>query len=259
MIPAERQRELLTHLAQRGILSIAELTALLGVSHMTVRRDIQHLEKRGRVTTVSGGVRLPERLAWEPSHDVKFGIKRDEKTNIGRVAATLVDQNATLYLDAGTTTLEIARNLADRTDITVVTNDFQVAAYLTANASCTLYHSGGLVERANQSCVGEAAAEALRHFNFDICFISASSWTISGLSTPQEIKGAVKQAVVAQSARRVLVSDSSKYGIIAAFNIMSLDVFDAVITDTGLQDSVTEALGKKNIQVIFADQLGDSR
>ena len=130
MIPAERQSFIASRLVGRGVISIAELTDMLGVSHMTVRRDIQQLEREGQVMTVTGGICLPERISNEPSHVVKARLQHAEKAAIGRVAAGLIPADAVVYLDAGTTTLEIAKLLADRDDIKVVTNDFVVAAFL---------------------------------------------------------------------------------------------------------------------------------
>lgn len=252
MIPAERQHFILANLADRGAMSIAELTELLQVSHMTVRRDIHQLEKAGRVMQVSGGVKLPERLAFEPSHTVKSGIRHDQKEKIGRIASGLIPPGAVIYLDAGTTTLEIAHNVVDRSDLTVVTNDFMVAAYLSTNGSCRLYHTGGLVERENQSCVGDATAEAIARFNFDVVFISASSWTVGGITTPSESKRPVKRAAVRNARRSVFVSDSSKYGVVGAFNILSLDAFDVIITDDGLPASAVEAIEHLGVEVTVA-------
>ncbi|WP_116134359.1 DeoR/GlpR family DNA-binding transcription regulator [Tropicimonas sp. IMCC34043] len=252
MIPAERQHFILSCLAKRDVMSIAELTERLDVSHMTIRRDIQALERSGRVISVSGGVRLSQRLDFEPSHLVKTGIRTAEKRAVGRAAADLVEDGMVIYLDAGTTMLEIAHLIADRQDLTVVTNDFAVAAHLSVNSLCTLYHTGGLVERDNQSCVGDATAEALTRFNFDIAFISTSSWSISGLSSPSEAKRPVKRVAVQGARRAVFVSDSSKYGVIAAINVMPLDSFDTVVTDNQIETTVIEAIRKKGVEVIVA-------
>jgi len=252
MIPAERQRFILASLAERRVLSIAELMELLGVSHMTVRRDIEQLEKAGRVMSVSGGVKLPEHLAFEPSHVFKSGVEHERKARIGRTAVALVPPNATVYIDAGTTALEVAHNLLDRSDLSVVTNDFVVAAFLVANSTCPLYHTGGQIERDNQSCVGNEAAEAIARFNFDIAFISASSWVIRGISSPSPLKRAVKVAAVNNARRSVLVTDSSKYGMVAAFNVLALDAFDTVVTDAGLSQSVVEEIERLGVKVIIA-------
>lgn len=252
MIPAERQHFILACLADRDVMSIAELTERLGVSHMTVRRDIQKLEESGRVMSVSGGVKLPERIEFEPSHHVKAEICAAEKQAIGRAAADLVREGAVIYLDAGTTTLEIAHGIVDRPGLTVVTNDFVIAAYLAANSRCALYHTGGLVERTNQSCVGDATADAIARFNFDVAFISGSSWSIAGITSPSESKRPVKRAAVRTARRAVFVTDSSKYGVIGAFNILPLDGFDAVITDAGIEASVVAAIEHLGVEVTIA-------
>lgn len=252
MIPAERQHFILSCLADRDVMSIAELTDRLGVSHMTVRRDIQKLEESGRVRSVSGGVRLPERIEFEPAHHVKAGIRAAEKQAIGRLAAAMVREGAVIYLDAGTTTLEIAHALVDRPDVTVVTNDFVIAAFLSAGSRCTLYHTGGLVERTNQSCVGDATADAISRFNFDIAFISGSSWSIAGITSPSESKRPVKRAAVRTARRAVFVTDSSKYGVVGAFNILPLEGFDTVITDPGIEASVVSAIEHLGVEVAIA-------
>ena len=101
------------------------------------------------------------------------------------------------------------RLMVRRSDIAVVTNDFVIAAFLMREADCRLYHTGGQVERENQSCVGDPAAEAIRRFNFDLAFISTSSFGLRGVSTPSENKVAVKRAV-AQSASRSILANTSR-------------------------------------------------
>lgn len=252
MIPAERQNLIVARLNGRGVLSINELTDLLGVSHMTVRRDIQQLEREGRVMSVAGGIRLPEHISFEPSHVSKAVTAHAQKVAIGRLALSLIPRDAVIYLDAGTTTLEIAQGLADRDDLSVVTNDFVIAAFLTREARCRLYHTGGQVERENQSCVGDPAAEAIRRFNFDLAFISTSSFGLRGVSTPSENKVAVKRAIAQSAARSILVTDSSKYGRIGTFNAVPLEALSAIVTDSGLPESVRAAIAERGIALHIA-------
>lgn len=259
MIPAERQTLILARLTGRGVLSIAELTGLLGVSHMTVRRDIQQLERAGRVMSVAGGICLPERISFEPSHAVKATVAHAEKAAIGRMAASMVPEGAVVYLDAGTTTLEIAQHIAPRDDIAVVTNDFVIGALLTRESRCRLYHTGGQVERENQSCVGEPAAEAIRRFNFDIAFISTSSFGLRGVSTPSENKVAVKRAIAQSATRSILVTDSSKYGLVGTFNAVPLEALSAIVTDAGLPESVRAEIGKRGIALHIAAPAPDQQ
>ncbi|WLE00763.1 DeoR/GlpR family DNA-binding transcription regulator (plasmid) [Agrobacterium leguminum] len=252
MIPAERQRLIVEQLIERGVLSIAELCELLGVSHMTVRRDIQLLERQGRLTSVAGGVTVPERLAFEPSHIAKSQMALGQKISIGALAASMVPRGAVLYLDAGTTTLEIARKLAVRDDLVIVTNDFVVASLLMQQSSCKLFHTGGAIDRENQSSAGELAAEAIRRFNFDIAFMSTSSFGLRGVSTPADGKVVVKRAIVESSAQVILATDSSKYGRVGAFNAVPLDVLSAIISDDGLPEAARAAMTELGISVHIA-------
>ena len=132
MIPAERQKTLLNLISKQNVISINNLVSILGVSHMTVRRDIQKLEEDGKVISVSGGVQLLERLSTEPTHDDKSLLATTEKIAISKKAVELIQEHSTIYLDAGTTTLEIAKQIANRNDLLVITNDFVIAHYLMA-------------------------------------------------------------------------------------------------------------------------------
>ncbi|WP_241648404.1 DeoR/GlpR family DNA-binding transcription regulator [Paenirhodobacter populi] len=253
MIPAERQSLIVRALTNRGVVSITELAEQLGVSHMTIRRDIRALEEQGRAASVAGGAQLPERIFNEPSHIAKAALFHAHKRAIGALAATFVRPEMVIYLDAGTTILEIAHCLAGRQDLTIVTNDFVIAAFIAQETSCALWHTGGFVERENQSCVGEAAGEAIRRFNFDIAFLSTSSFGPRGVSTPSETKVAVKRAVAESARQRVLVTDSSKYGRIATFQALPLHMLTAVVTDSALPESARDTITERGISLHLAE------
>ncbi|MCC4859128.1 DeoR/GlpR family DNA-binding transcription regulator [Vibrio splendidus] len=252
MIPAERQRTILSLLSHQEVISISELVEQLEVSHMTIRRDIVKLEASGKVVSVSGGVQLAQALHRELSHDAKVEQQANEKVQIGKLAAQLIEKDATVYLDAGTTSLEIAHQLATREDLLIITNDFSIAAYLMNHSPCEIYHTGGKVDRENQSSIGGKVAEFLAGMNIDIAFISSSSWSLKGLSTPNENKVLVKKAIVKSAQTNYLISDSTKYGRVASFHALDMESLDGVITDTNLPSSVIEELNDKGIEVINA-------
>lgn len=251
MIPAERQKTLLNLISQQGIASINALVDILGVSHMTIRRDIQKLEGEGKVVSVSGGVQLLERLAAEPTHDDKSLLSHSQKVAIGIKSIEFIPQNATVYLDAGTTTLEIAKQLIARDDLLVITNDFVIANFLMINSQCELMHIGGSINKLNRSSVGELAAQFLRQLSIDIAFVSTSSWNLRGLTTPDENKIPVKKAIVRASHKNILVSDSSKYGKVATFLLYPLTTFDCIICDKKLLVNVQDAISEMNVKLIL--------
>ncbi|MCT7654301.1 DeoR/GlpR family DNA-binding transcription regulator [Oceanimonas sp. NS1] len=250
MIPAERRGYIYRYVHERNVVSINELAAELNVSHMTVRRDIQQLEAEGKVVPVSGGVRLNDAVKQELAYSEKAGIHHQRKMAIGQAAADLVEDGQVIYLDAGTTTFEVARGIATRANLTVVTNDFTIAHYLMQYPQLTLFHTGGLVDARNRSCVGQAAATLLEGLNLDLAFISSSSWDAErGLSTPSENKVMVKQALLRVARRRILVSDSSKYGKYGMFRICPLTALTDIISDTDLGEETAEPLRGQGLQV----------
>ncbi len=199
MIPIERHQRILALVEQRGAVSINELTEILGVSHMTIRRDVSKLEEQGLLVSVSGGVRAVSRLAAEPSHLVKSTLQSEEKQAIGALAASHIAKNSCIYLDAGTTTLALARAILDRNDLQVVTNDFEITQLLIDASQCGVIHTGGTLCRENRSCVGESAARTLRH-RYRYGLYLPSGWDSRGIFTPDENKVTVKETV-SQSAR----------------------------------------------------------
>lgn len=252
VIPEERRHLILRTLAQKELVSIAELTELLGVSHMTVRRDVYALERDGRLVQISGGVQATQKIDSEPSRTTKRSLRFDEKSAIAREAAQRIPKGATVYLDAGTTCLAIAELIAHRDDILVVTNDFPITDCLIKKGSCQLYHTGGQVIRDNESCAGESAAQAIRNLNLDIAFISASSWNNNWISTPTETKVPVKKAILAASAQCILACDTSKYGKVGFFNAISTNSLSEIITDEGLAEGAREAIRRAGVTLTLA-------
>lgn len=189
-------------------------------------------------------------MAQEPSHQIKTELGTPQKAAIGKLAASLVQPERCIYLDAGTTTLAIARQLVTMNKLTVVTNDFVIADYLMDNSGCTIIHTGGAVCRENRSYVGEAAATLLRGLMIDQAFISASSWSVRGISTPAEDKVAVKRAVA--SRQKILVRDATKYGQVATWLALPLSEFNQIVIDDGLPESAIRALAKVDISLLMA-------
>jgi DeoR/GlpR family transcriptional regulator of sugar metabolism len=263
MIPLKRQQLILNHLLNVKVAAIGELAKLLKVSGITVRRDVQKLEGAGKVVSVSGGVAISTEIFTEPPHVVKRGLQREEKEAIADLAESLVEDGSTIYLDAGTTTLALARRLAEKRsremDILVVTNDLVITMYLVENSTFRLYHTGGLVLRQNRSCVGDGTAKALRGLNIDLAFLSTPSWNSRWLSTPDAEKIPVKKAAVASANRRVLLADSSKYGKVGAFKAFPLSIFKTIITDDGLAIDARKAVEEQGVEVLMAKRAGKSR
>ncbi|EIU7556634.1 DeoR/GlpR family DNA-binding transcription regulator [Providencia rettgeri] len=250
MLPSERRDFIYRYVHEHQTVSISDLVELMNVSHMTVRRDIRMLEEKGKVTSVSGGVKLNDALRQELPWSEKARLHHRHKREIGQFASSLVEDGQVVYLDAGTTTFEIARVLGERFNLTIVTNDFSIMQYLMNKSQLNLYHTGGQVDKRNHSCVGNTAAMMLQTLNVDIAFISTSSWDIQhGVSTPHEEKVQIKQTILDVARRCVLVSDSSKFGKYGMFRVCPLNQLHDIICDDQLPTDVVQRITEQNIKL----------
>lgn len=252
MIPAERQKKILKVLASSQIVSISSLVDILNVSHMTIRRDIKALEDSGHVIAISGGVQLIERIDSEMRHDDKSELNQDEKESIGIAASMFVPEVGTIFLDAGTTTFKMVKYIKDFERLLVVTNDFEIANYLMRNGKCRLIHTGGSVNKESYSSVGELASLFVNRISIDVAFISTSSWSYDGITTPDESKVVIKNAVINSARKSILLSDSTKYGKLATFAVCDLNHFDTIITDRNLQRKAMNLLKGKGVKIHLA-------
>lgn len=252
LIPVKRRQKILSMLRRHdSVISINELTRALKVSHMTVRRDLHKLEDDGLLIQVSGGAQMVTRITSEPSHVQKESQASKEKEAIGKYAATLIPENACIYLDAGTTSLALCRHIYKRDDLTIVSNDFEVINFLIERTESQLIHTGGLIEKANRSCVGQFASQLISSMSFDIGFISASSWEIRGITTPDMRKIQVKKAVVESSRHSVLICDSTKYSQSSKFLAVALDSIDTIITDSNLPEHAQRTISKLDLELVL--------
>lgn len=258
LIPEQRQQEILRHLRHEQVLSYRQLTELLGVSHMTIRRDIASLEKQGDVEVTPGGAKIVTRLLREPDRTEKAVTDRAGKTAMAREAAMMVTDSMTIYLDAGTTLQAIRPFLDGRSDLTVVSNDLATVADFFDHPGVDLICLGGRVETANRSTAGRLAALTLRELSLDIAFLSSSSWDVShGVTTPVEAKIDVKRAALAAATTSVLVAGSPKFGRYARYRVLRLDELDRIVTDDGLDDDSAAEITATGTQLTRAN-CGDS-
>jgi len=257
MIPAERQQHIREALEAKGMVSIVEMADRLGVSQMTVRRDMQALQRQGHVSLVSGGAQRIGRISAELSLAEKCKLQYAEKMAIAQRAASFVSPGMAVYFDAGTTCLAVAEAVTRqpelRNSIIAVTNDFTIANHLMLKSNCRLYHTGGEVLRDNKSCIGETTSNVISRLNIDLAFLSTSSWNHTWMSTPNEAKIVVKIAAVQASERTFLVSDSTKYGRVGFFNIIELTELDGIICDTGLPEDAQEQLVRAGVNLMLVD------
>lgn len=208
------------------------LSQALGVSPATVRRDLTELEKQGLLRRTHGGALPLSGTSFEPSFGQKSGEQVEEKRRIGAAAASLTRDGETVILDAGTTTMEIARALSGRRDLTAVTNSVSIAAELATMEGVHVILTGGDLRKNTMALVGPAAEAFLRTITADRVFLGINGIDPErGLTTPNLLEAATKQAMVRAASEVVVVADHTKLGRVAFAHVAGLDQVDRLVCD----------------------------
>ncbi|WP_350275027.1 DeoR/GlpR family DNA-binding transcription regulator [Kribbella sp. HUAS MG21] len=255
LIPEQRHQRVLQLLRRDGVLSTRALTEHLGVSHMTVRRDIAALEESGQVVSVQGGVRLAGTAGQVPPQErrQRAVLELPRKRAIAAAAAELVTDGMVIYLDAGTTCESVVAYLAGRRDLTVVTNDFYAVTALFDVPDVEVIHTGGAVDKASASSSGRLAAATLSAINLDLFFLSTGAWSVSrGVSAPTLDKVELKRAAMASASTTVLLADSTKYGTASKFQVAPLVELDLVVSDTDLPGDTRKRVEDLGVELRLA-------
>lgn len=227
--------------------SVAELAVQLGVSLMTVRRDIEVLDEAGLVERVHGGATMRGgATAHEPGFELKSTQARDEKQAIADAAAGMVKEGQSIGLSAGTTTWALAQRLALKEGLTVVTNSVRVADVFQAAASRqTVILTGG--ERTpSDALVGPIATASVRQLHLDLLFLGVHGADAeAGFTTPNLLEAEMDRALIAAARRVVVLADHSKWGMVGISTIARLDEADEVISDSRLSGSAQKLLRER--------------
>jgi DeoR/GlpR family transcriptional regulator of sugar metabolism len=252
MIPEQRREFMLRQLCQHQVLSVHQLMEMFDCSHMTIRRDIALLEQEGHAYSVTGGVRIASQLNSAPSHQLKAVVELSQKQAMAKLAARLLHADMAIYLDAGSSTLEIVPYIKALSGMTVVTNDFGIVQALIEATHVTVIHIGGQLDHSNQSCVGSLAVATLRQVVTDIAFISTSSWDLRrGLTTPSALTVEVKLAAMQLASQVVLVASSLKYGTSSMYRIAGIEQFDIILSDDALNPAAAVGIRKKGVELLL--------
>lgn len=253
-VPDDRRRRLLDCLrTARDELTVPQLAGALGVSGMTVRRDLAELARARLVIRTHGGAVLAERVNSDRYYAARMGQNLEAKVAIGKAAAALVQPGDTILIDAGSTTLQFARSLARVAPLTIFTNDVQVAAFAAANRAWTVTVLGGNVRPDNYSVVGPQAVEVLRQQKVAKAFLAATCiHPQAGVGTNNPFDAEVKRLAVRRSGVKVLLADSSKFGQVCPHIFCSSAELDVVVTDAGVTPDIRRALEDQGPRFIVA-------
>lgn len=259
MLARQRHAFILDRLRSDGAVRVADLVAELGVSDMTIRRDLEALHDQRLLEKVHGGATsIAPPALFEPGFRAKAELQQDAKAAIAEAAARLVSPGQAIAISAGTTTFAVARRLVDVPHLTVVTNSVPVAdvLYHGGRPDQTVILTGG-VRTPSDALVGPFAVAALRTVNVDLVILGVHGMDPqAGFTTPNLLEADTDRALVEAGRRLIVVADHTKWGVIGVSTIAALAQADMVISDRGLPTAATKALGALVHELVIA---GDGR
>ncbi|MEN8193791.1 MAG: DeoR/GlpR family DNA-binding transcription regulator [Bacteroidota bacterium] len=229
---------------------VNDLCDLFETSAVTIRRDLQVLEEQGALKRVHGGAISHKSLFTGLALSEKEKIKTQEKERITKYAAGLVERGDVIIIDSGSTTLQLARNLRNRTEITVITNALNVASEL-SKSDIKIILTGGEMDLDSLTLVGPLADEILQKISADKLFmgIDAVDFT-SGLTTPSILEARTTNMMMQASGERILLVDSSKFGRRSLAVVSKINLVDKIITDDKLDKAEIKKFEAAGVEVI---------
>ncbi|MCA1753568.1 MAG: DeoR/GlpR family DNA-binding transcription regulator [Spirochaeta sp.] len=257
MLAAERAKYIHKRVQRDDAVSVEDLSQELDVSPITIRRDLERLEQEGRLRRTHGGAVRRDFLHAEEFYDSKLIRNHAAKEKMAQACADRIPEGATIILDAGTSTFEVARLLRSRIDLTVVTFDLAIASEL-YRAGVRTVLTGGEIQNSTGALYGAGAERFVSDVSVDLAVLGVASISINGsLYTPTAEKAALKRAVMQSSRKKILLADESKFSRSSFWKICELHEFHTLITDHQIGGADRERLNADSVEIVIVPAHGE--
>jgi DeoR/GlpR family transcriptional regulator of sugar metabolism len=254
-----RHERILALLKQHGLVSVQRLARAVRASDMTVRRDLAHLEERGLVRKLHGGAVLLVGKAEESHFSTTREEHVEEKRAIAKQAAGLVAPGSVVALGAGTTTWHVAQVLAERSDLSFITNSPNIALTLDRGQG-NIILTGGHLRTPADALVGPPALWTLERLQSDMLFLGANGIDLkAGYTTPILEEVEVNAALIRKASRLVIVADHSKFGRVTLATFAPIETAQMVITDAAAPLAILRGIRRRGVEVVVAGKAGGDR
>ncbi|MED4909366.1 DeoR/GlpR family DNA-binding transcription regulator [Brevibacillus centrosporus] len=259
LLPAERQKDIYQYMMRHNSAKVNELAQIFKVSDMTIRRDLEELEKRKLVVRTHGGAILAEDMTRDLNVEEREVQQLDKKKRMAAKAKEFVEEGDLLALDASTSAAELAKLLYDVPNLTVVTNSLLVANIVQSYENLTLVLCGGIMRKEARSFIGPLAELSLSKLNFTKAFFSCNAiHPVKGMTDTNVFEITMKQLMIKRSKQAYALIDSSKFNKVAFSQVCPFADIAAVITDDGLDEEINDQYRQREIPVILAPPATES-
>lgn len=250
---SERHRQILSLLSRQGRLSVSEIVQQFAISEATARRDLEFLASEGKIQRVHGGAIAIEQAPPELPILERESEQRDEKVRIGRAAASLIADKETVFLGSGTTVLEVAKNLRDRKNLTVITNSLPVLNVLAGLRDITVIALGGMLRDSELSFIGHITEQALAELRVDKVIIGTRGISFEyGLTNDYLQETLTDRAILRIGREVIIVADHTKVNRVSTVLLAPLSSVHAFVTDSQADKKFLQSLQKQGIRVLVA-------
>lgn len=253
----ERHNKIVEIVLEKGRITIPDICEMFDVSEMTARRDLNELDRQGLLRRIHGGAIANLGRSYEPPFQIRATKNQEAKNAIGRKAAELIYDGDSIALDVGTTTIEIVHGLKGKRNLTIITHCLQVANMIVSTLSletdARLILTGGIIRPQELSMIGNLPERAYREFHVDKAFIGIAGISLEDGLTEYNIEDSQIKKILLRSAReKIVVADSSKFGVTTFVSVAPLAAVDKIVTDANAPEGMVEKIREMGVEVICA-------
>ncbi len=245
-----RRKEILELLHKNGSIRVTQLSQLFGISEVTIRTDLADMESKGLLTRVHGGAVSPYKPYYSMSLNQRMSTNQEQKEIIAKKIATMINDNDTIMLNSGTTTLLVFRAIPQELNLSIVTNSISIALEGTSNPNFNIILLGGLINSKYQFTFGDDAIRQLKSYYADKLILSVDGIDSEhGFSSYYDKEAEIDRIMLEQSKINIVAADHSKFNRCAFTKISDLSVADYIVTDTNVPDALKSKIAKNSIKI----------
>ncbi len=250
MFGIERRNHIMSLINEKKSITVTEVALLYNVTEETIRRDLKALEQQGLIIRTHGGAVLADDINVEPPLKVREGINISGKNTIGKFAASLVNDGDTIFMDASTSSLYVAKHIKDKKRLTVITNSEQILLELKECIDINIISTGGILRKESLSLVGHAAESAINSYHANTVFFSCKGFSPKrGMTDSNEMESAIRKLMIAHSEKAVFLCDHTKFNKVGYVTTAHLNDIHHLITDAPLPEGWEEEIKNSDVNL----------
>lgn len=246
----ERHKLIIEDLKKNGFVKVLELSKKLGVSEVTIRKDLKSLEKKKMLYRNHGSASSLSSIISDRHIDVKEKIYKDEKNQIAKAAASLLEPNDKIIISSGTTLLALANEIRTEDQLTVITSSVKVSLSLCYNPNIEIIQLGGIIRKNSVSVIGHYAENILKSLSCNKLFLGVDGIDLDyGLTTSDMNEALINQQMIDAAQKVIVLTDSSKFGKRGFCKICDINRIHHIITDANAPSHIIDMIKEKEIEV----------